>query len=299
MAPLVESLHKIGYIDDESLFGAPYDFRYGLAASGHPSAVGSKFLKDLKILIETTSSNNGGKPVILISHSLGGLFVLELLNRNPKTWQQKFVKHFIAISSPWGGAVDEMLTLASGNTLGVPLVNPLLVRDQQRRSESNLWLLPNPTVFGSDKPLVVGPNRSYTAGEVVGFLRDIGFPEGVKPYEDRIVPLVRAMFSAPPEVPVTCIVGTGVKTMETLFYGDELGFDGRPEVVYGDGDGTVNIESLLALETLWKVEKNPSLKVIRLNGMSHTSVLNEKTALEKIMEEISYVNCQSMYFLNV
>ena len=75
MAPLVDSLQKLGYADGETLFGAPYDFRYGLAAEGHPSQVGSKFLKDLKNLIEEASNSNTGKPVILLSHSLGGLFM--------------------------------------------------------------------------------------------------------------------------------------------------------------------------------------------------------------------------------
>ncbi|AES66548.1 lecithin:cholesterol acyltransferase family protein, putative [Medicago truncatula] len=49
------------------------------AAPGHPSQVGSKFLNDLKNLIEKASNSNGGKPLILVSHRLGGLFVLELL----------------------------------------------------------------------------------------------------------------------------------------------------------------------------------------------------------------------------
>jgi alpha-beta hydrolase superfamily lysophospholipase len=127
MAPLVESLEQIGYVNGKTLFGAPYDFRYGLAAEGHPSHVGSKFLQDLKELIEKASSSNGGKPVILLSHSLGGLFVLQLLSRNPPSWRQKFIKHFVALSAPWGGTVQEMLTFASGYSLGVPLVEPLQV----------------------------------------------------------------------------------------------------------------------------------------------------------------------------
>lgn len=194
MEPLVESLHGIGYKDGETLFGAPYDFRYGIAAEGHPSRVGTKFLGDLRDLVETASASNGGKPVIILSHSLGGLFVLEFLRRNPPSWVQEYVKHFIALSAPWGGTVQEMLTLASGYTLGVPLVDPLIVREEQRSSESNLWLLPNPIVFGSARPLVIASgNVSYTARDMPRFLDDIGFPEGVGPYQSRTFPLIERL----------------------------------------------------------------------------------------------------------
>ncbi|XP_002510073.2 lecithin-cholesterol acyltransferase-like 1 [Ricinus communis] len=292
MAPLVESLEKIGYIDGESLFGAPYDFRYGLAAEGHPSKVGSKFLQDLKELIEKASNLNGGKPVIILSHSLGGLFALQLLNRNSLSWRQKFVRHFIALSAPWGGSVEVMLTLASGNTLGIPFVDPLLVREEQRSSETNLWLLPNPNVFDTKQQLVITPNATYSSYEIPQFLDAIGFSRGVYPYKSRILPLMEELIA--PEVPITCIIGSGVKTAETLIYGAD-GFDEQPEVVYGDGDGTVNMASLLALEKIWSGDKkNQPLKVISLGGVSHTLILKQEIALDRIIAEISCVNTNEM-----
>nr|AFK36900.1 unknown [Lotus japonicus] len=290
MASLVDSLEELGYIDGETLFGAPYDFRYGLAAPGHPSQVGTKFLNDLKSLIEKASISNGGKPVILVSHSLGGLFVQQLLSRSPSSWYKKYIKHFVAISAPWGGTVDEMLTFASGNTLGVPLVDPLLVRDEQRSSESNLWLLPNPKMFDPQMSLVITSNRSYSAHDMTDFLKDIGFPEGVYPYQTRILPLIENVEA--PEVPVTCVIGTGMRTAESLFYRDG-NFDEQPEISYGDGDGTVNMVSLLALQSLWKDEKNLDLKVIKIGGVSHTSILKDAGALDEIMGEICGINAQA------
>ncbi|GFZ10145.1 alpha/beta-Hydrolases superfamily protein [Actinidia rufa] len=199
MDSLVKSLEQIGYIDGKTLFGAPYDFRYGLAAEGHPCHVGSKLLQDLKILIEKASTSNEGKPVILVSHSLGGLFVLQLLNRNSPSWRRKYIKHFVALSAPWGGTVEEMLTLLHQ--------------------------------------------------------------------------------------------GTGVKTPETLFYG-EGGFDKQPEVVFGDGDGSVNMASLVAIESEWAEEKNQTLKFIRVPGVSHTDILKDDDALGEIIGEICSINSQ-------
>ncbi|MED6124147.1 Lecithin-cholesterol acyltransferase-like 1 [Stylosanthes scabra] len=282
MASLVNSLEELGYIEGETLFGAPYDFRYGLAAEGHPCEVGSQFLEDLKSLIEEASASNGGKEVILVSHSLGGLFALELLNRNDPSWSRKFIKHLVALSAPWGGAMDELLTFASGNTLGVPLVDPLIVRPEQRSSESNLWLLPNPKVYGHQK-LLVTDHRSYSAHDMVDFLKDIGFSEGISPYKTRILPLIEKL-KAPEEIPITCIIGSGVRTPEILFYKDG-DFDEGPEISYGDGDGTVNMVSLLALQSL-----NQSIKVINIDGVSHVSILKDEVALEQIIGEISRIN---------
>lgn len=290
MASLVESLEQIGYTNDKNLYGAPYDFRYGLAPEGHPCEVGSTFLNNLKTLVETASSSNGGKPVILLSHSLGGLYILEFLNRSPLAWRQKYIKHFVALSAPWGGTVEQMLTFASGNTLGVPLVDPLLVRYEQRSSESNLWLMPSPYVFSKGKPLVITPDSTYSAHEITRFLEDIGFPEGVNPYTTRIIPMTGNL-TTPTEVPITCITGSGIPTAETLFYGD-TGFDKMPEVVYGDGDGTVNMVSLLALESsgTGKKTSDQSIKLITIPGISHTSILKEDIALEAIIQEINSVN---------
>jgi lysophospholipase-3 len=92
-----------------------------------------------------------------------------------------------------------------------------------------------------------------------------------------------------PEVPITCIIGSDVRTPETLFYG-ENGFDEQPDVVYGDGDGTVNMASLLALEKLWAEEKNQPLKVITIGGISHTSILQNDSALAEITGEIYSIN---------
>ncbi|CAA6657697.1 unnamed protein product [Spirodela intermedia] len=290
MATLVRSLEEIGYRDGENLFGAPYDFRYGLAAEGHPSKVGAEYLRDLKGLVENATASNGGRPVILVSHSLGGLFVLQLLNRNPPSWRQRFVKHFVALSAPWGGAVRGMLTFASGYSVGIPGLDPLLVRDEQRSSESNLWLLPSPKVFGSS-PLVITPERNFSATEVPEFLEEIGFPEGVLPYKTRILPLVERL--PVPKVPVTNIIGTGVKTPERLVYGKE-GFDRQPEVVYGDGDGTVNLASLLALASGWGRATGQWLKVVNISHVCHRSILKDEAAVRVIMQEICEINSHLM-----
>lgn len=147
--------------------------------------------------------------------------------------------------------------------------------------------MPNPKLFGREKPLVITPNATYSAHDIAQFLNDIGFPRGVHPYKSRILPLTEKY--AAPGVPITCIIGSGVRTPETLFYRAN-GFDEQPEVVYGDGDGTVNMVSLLGLESLLSDKNNQPVKVITIRGVSHTSILSNDAALDEIIEEISGVN---------
>ncbi|KAF6165219.1 hypothetical protein GIB67_030401 [Kingdonia uniflora] len=184
-----------------------------------------------------------------------------------------------------------MLTFASGYSLGVPLVDPLAVREEQRSSESNLWLLPSPKLFDPTKPLVITQNTTYFPRDIPRFLEDIGFSQGVQPYNSRILPLIEKLVA--PEVPITCMIGTGVKTPDTLFYGRD-GFDTQPEIIYGDGDGTVNLMSLLAVETEWSGNKNQVLKVIKIPQVSHTSILQDEVALKQITKEVHDINVNAL-----
>lgn len=280
---------KAGYEEGQDLFGAPYDFRYGLAGPGHPSRVGSAYLHRLRLLVESACAANGGRPAVLVAHSLGGLFALQLLARAPPPWRAAHVARLLTLSAPWGGSVQEMLTFASGNTLGVPLVDASLVRDEQRSAESNLWLLPAPRVFGNTTLVASrGHNRTYSAKNMTQFLRDIGFPQGVEPYRARIRPLVETL--PEPGVPVTCLVGTGVDTVESLVYG-EGGFDEEPEeVVYGDGDGTVNLASLVGPIKAWSDSPAQVVEVVELPGVSHSGILNDKSALDQIIRVLDSIN---------
>ncbi|XP_066392707.1 uncharacterized protein [Miscanthus floridulus] len=100
MRRLVEALQQVGYRDGETLFGAPYDFRQAPAARGQPCRAFGRFTWRLRALVERTSRENGEKPIVLVSHSQGGYFALEFLNRSPLSWRRKYVKHYIRTEQP-------------------------------------------------------------------------------------------------------------------------------------------------------------------------------------------------------
>ncbi|BAS83122.1 lecithin-cholesterol acyltransferase-like 1 isoform 2 precursor [Oryza sativa Japonica Group] len=278
--PLVRQLEAMGHRDGGSLFAAPYDFRYAVAPRGHPSAVGERYFARLTRLIERASRLNGGRPAVVVAHSFGCALTYQFLRARPLAWRQRFVKHAVLLAAALGGFAEGMDGLASGAGSGLPNLAPPARARLARSQQSALWRLPTPMVFG-DRPVVVTKNSTYSANNITEFLDAIGFTEGVQPYVTRVLPMWRALPA--PMVPVTSMYGVGVRTPETFVYG-EAGFEGTPEVVYGDGDGNMNIVSLMAAEE-WSGVEGQILKVVRLPGVSHVGFFSD-LALKKVVAEI-------------
>ena len=110
----------------------------------------------------------------------------------------------------------------------------------------------------------------------------------MEPYRARIRPLGEVL----PEsgMPVTCLVGTSMGTMESLVFGDE-GFDAGPiNVVYGDGDGTVNLASLMGPIKAWSDSPSQVLEVVELPKVSHMGILKDKSAVDQILRILDSIN---------
>uniref|UniRef100_A0ACD5XTY5 Uncharacterized protein n=1 Tax=Avena sativa TaxID=4498 RepID=A0ACD5XTY5_AVESA len=286
MNAFVERLEKMGYRDGETMFGAPYDFRYVVAPAGRPSKAGDAFLRALKGLVERASRLNGGRPVTIVTHSNGGPLTHQLLVRQPLAWRRRFVRRFLPIAAPWGGIVVGMLLLVSGNNYGLPFVDARALLAAGRSQSTSIWWLPSPSpaVFGTTQPLVVTRSRNYSAGDVAEYLVDIGLGEAVGPYESRVLPLFGAELP-PPGVPVTNIVGVGVGTTERIVYPGD-GFHGTPDTVAGDGDGVVNLASALAVETQWKKD----YRLVKVSNVTHNGLVADDRALDIVIREIQRAN---------
>ena len=280
--PLLRELEAAGYRDGESLFAVPYDFRYSVAPRGHPSAEGACNFDEFTRLVERASSLSQGRPVVVVAHSFGCALTYQFLLGRPLAWRRRFVKRVVLVASALGGFSEGMNDLAAGTDYGLPNVaRPSRVR-LARSQQSALWRLPTPAVFG-DRPLVVTKNATYTAHNIAEFFEAVGFPEGVRPYVTRVLPAWEALPA--PMVPVTSVIGVGVSTPETFVYGED-GFTGNPEVVYGDGDGDINMVSLVAIEKEWSSVEGQVLKVVRLPGFRHDGFFNVCFALKKVVAEI-------------
>jgi lysophospholipase-3 len=153
-----------------------------------------------------------------------------------------------------------------------------------RTFASKFTALPSPIAFGEDTPLVVTPNKNYTVRDMPAFLAASGLPSyAVRLYETRALPV--ALNLGAPVVPVTCVNGGGVPTPEMLVYRD--GQRSTPEVVYGDGDGVVNLASILALdEVIGGDPRQEYYKSVRIANMSHLGVVSDGVALQRLIGQI-------------
>mmetsp|Transcript_105321 Transcript_105321/g.187210 ORF Transcript_105321/g.187210 Transcript_105321/m.187210 type:complete len:402 (-) Transcript_105321:26-1231(-) len=269
---MVEALVKAGLERGKTLRGAPYDFRYA-----PPSAQGAEFIVKLRQLIEDTATATGRR-VSLISHSMGCLQTQYLLKNQSQEWKDKFVERWIPISGPWAGAVKELRLHASGDNQGVPLVSSLSIREEQRSYETNFWLMPMPRWFGN-QTLVSTNSRNYSAQDYDAFFEDIEYKAGKQLFR-RVADLTSD--AEAPGVEVLCLYSLGVDTPVSLSYGSK-GFDKQPDVVNGDGDGTVNDLSLKLCDR-WK---GPRASAERFANVTHAGMISNDAVIQRILEVLA------------
>lgn len=104
-AALVE---KAGYERGVSIRAAPYDFRY--APHSQPF-----WIANLRQLVEDTWNLNGHRKVVLVAHSMGGLYSAHFLSRQTAAWKDRYVEALITVNTPWTGR-SQLYDLAGQRT---------------------------------------------------------------------------------------------------------------------------------------------------------------------------------------
>lgn len=91
----------------ESLRGAPYDFRYA------PHSQAFYFVR-LRQLIEQTSTLNARRRVVLLAHSMGGLYAAYFLSRQTAAWKDEYIEALITVNTPWAGQLQSINVQSRG-----------------------------------------------------------------------------------------------------------------------------------------------------------------------------------------
>lgn len=121
------------------------------------------------------------------------------------------------------------------------------------------------------------PTLNYTVLDYKRLYSDIGFEDGWLMRQDTEF-LVNDL--APPGVAVHCLYGTGVPTPEAFRYSDKFP-DVEPTVVYGDGDGTVNLQSAKQCGR-WVGKQKQPVTLKELRGNEHVNMLLNFTTVAYI-----------------
>ena len=214
---------------------------------------------------------------------MGNPIILYWLN-NYLSKEQKdlYIRSFVSLAAPWGGAVKPLRLFASGDNIDVIVVKPLAARPYQRSAVSTAWLMPSSQFWSDDEILVSQPKQNYTVKDYKTFFQDINFLDG---YEMRLDVEKLTYDLIAPEVEVHALYGVGVKTPQTFFFTGNQFPDTQPNVVYGDGDGTVNLRSLYGYKR-WFDNQNEKIFFKEFKGVDHLAILKNQDAIDYILNLI-------------
>jgi hypothetical protein len=272
---------KAGYKRDVNIRAATYDWRMG------PSHMG-EYYDQTRRLVEDMYLNEAASPVVIMGHCYGGTVMAEFLASMDPQWKAKYVKALVIIASPLLGAYAALESLVSGSDDGyelfsIPLIPLLPMRAAVRTMEAMLWMLPRQGFAPDDKPLAITPSRNYTLHDIDALLVDSGA------VDTRLQRANIPQSAAPvrhPGVWVSCHIGTGTSTSQSLLYADG-NLDSpaaHPDTV--DGDGTVSTKSAIDCRR-WGLER-PDLRLdfYAHPGVGHLPLVKDPTLLNNMLNSV-------------
>ncbi|KAA3679181.1 lysophospholipase III [Paragonimus westermani] len=150
----------------------------------------------------------------------------------------------------------------------------MALRELQRSFPSLPLMAPDLRLWSPNETIVITPKRNYSAHDIKQFFEDIGYTNGYQMME--FGKAGRDFFEGPTHVDeVYCVYGTQVPTPEQLIYGASFP-DQNPQILDGDGDGSVNLRSLEVCRNWNRV------KEIALPGAEHLTILRDKRLIDQI-----------------
>lgn len=289
LANLINRLVKgLNYEKGKSIRGAPYDFRVAPYEN-------QGYFADLKRLVVQTYFINDNQPVILVCHSMGCMQSLYFLQQQTQEWKDKYIRSWINIAPPFGGAVKVVSAISQGEALMSLFANKIQMKELEKSFSGMSFNLPNERVFGNQSIFshksADGNLIKYTARdfpEIFALLNDsAGYQMWLKT-KDLID------YDKHPGVDVQCLFGNGLPTTEEVSYDSLESFPSKPHVIEGSGDGTVNyISSNVCLD--WSQENNRmgrgfSYKVF--GGIEHLDMVKSSDVIDYLVSQISQLNQQ-------
>ncbi|CAF3711314.1 unnamed protein product [Rotaria sp. Silwood1] len=275
-APIIRSLVTLGYTRGINLRGAPYDFRRGLDEQ-------DDYLNNLTQLVIDTYEKNNQTKIIFITHSMGGPFALYWLHQQTNSFKEKYIHSMINIAAPWGGAIKALRLMASGDNIDVYVVSPIRVRPYQRSAPSTAFVMPSVNFWTKDEIVIVAPTRNYTVYQYKEFFDDIEYPIGYEYWLNNKNLLEELK---PPNIELHEIYSSQMPTPGVLLYNNHSFPDLQPAILPDDGDGTVNLRSLLGFKN-WKNKQKQDIHTLELPGVEHLAILRHPMTINYVVQVLT------------
>jgi len=277
---MIEALKKVGYIDGVNMVGGGYLWH---------EVPTDEWAHRLMSLVEDMYSKNGNTPVIMVCHSMGAPFSYFMLQTAGDEWIKKYIHKLIYVAPAWMGSLNALNFMFDGFDHAIPIAGKVLA--PLSRHIPTVWmLLPWADAFKGDT-MATSPSKNYTFDMLAELLKDIGAD-----YVDEKLESTMGIYSKynnyakPPPVPVITHLGTGLKTVESIYFKKDLKpcdpdgtwtEDGRN---YGDGDGTVPIKSLKYPTEKWAA-MGVDVKTYYHDGGEHVKMLYDPDIIQSVVDE--------------
>ncbi|GAB67266.1 phosphatidylcholine-sterol acyltransferase precursor [Plasmodium cynomolgi strain B] len=303
-----------GYVDGESIMGAPYDWRYPLHQQDY------NLFKDS---IEAAYERRNGMKVNVVGHSLGGLFInYFLVHIVDKEWKQKYLSSIMYMSSPFKGTVKTIRALLHGNrdfvSFKIKNLIKLSISDSMMKAIGNsvgslFDLIPYKEYYDHDQvviimntdPTPIDKNNMQSIVTTCGiynkdcYLNRTDVKLKVYTLSDWHVLLKDDLrekynnhkqyrerhFSMDHGVPIYCVYSTlKNKSTDYLLFFQKENLNEEPDIYYGIGDGTVPIESLEACNNFYNATEKKHFE-----NYSHIGILHNADTVKYVYDSLQTI----------
>jgi lecithin-cholesterol acyltransferase len=279
-------LEAAGYVRNRSIRVAGYDARL-------TPDIG-EFVERTKRLIEDTYEDNGNRPVHLVGHSNGPLYIQYVLTHTSREWREKFIQGFTPIAGNFPGQGSLYSILFTG----LNIIDFSLPTDPAQAKTSATLYLTNPSTYMSaadpevfGRKEIVLENSStgtqYTPADFRQLLADAGL-QRLRPLADHYIGFVeftdRAHF---PFVDVYAEKGSGIATqigaiLPNLTVGQVV--DPNTQLILAPGD--INQEDITNTAVrVWKAMPCFHFSLTDNPGVNHFELPSNPGVLNRLVAD--------------
>ncbi|MGH0116303.1 UNVERIFIED_CONTAM: hypothetical protein FKN15_003483, partial [Acipenser sinensis] len=275
----IDLVHWLCYSKTEDFFTIWIDFNMFM-----PIGIDC-WIDNIRIAYNRTTHKTSNAPGVEIRvPGFGKTYTVEFLDTNTLTgYLHTMVEHLVNagyVRNETIRAAPYDWRIAPSENDGIPLVSNIKIREEQRMTTTNPWMIPSDLAWPTDHVYISTPTYNYTYQDYQRFFNDIHFEDGWYMWNDT-KDLLAGLPT--PGVAVYCMYGTGLPTPVTYIYDDNFPNADPVDILYDDGDDTVGSRSM-ELCKLWVGKQKEPVHVIELNGTAHLDIVFSNISLTYIQE---------------